>query len=194
MTTNTALLPIHHRPEKYKNVDYLEALKQKGIEIINPKENDRFMKVALPEGWKVNEHLSMLQSLEDEKGRAQAAIPINSSSPNPKDTYLYFLPRFTMSDSIVEGMPEEKKHLWKERYAYPFHYEVKDALNTVAFTSSTCQMSLAEEITKENLAKYEWEYGEAGENARKECHDWLDTNYPDWKNPLAYWEEPVISN
>lgn len=72
-----------------------------------------------------------------------------------------------------------------EKYSQPFHYEVFDHDKSVLFKSQTVQTDV--DYTKETHWDFFHHREQLEQQAKQECLDWLEAHYPDWLNPLSYW-------
>lgn len=73
-----------------------------------------------------------------------------------------------------------------EKYSQPFHFEVHDCDDSILFAS---------DIVKTDFEYSKGKHGEFFDNrdgkkefAANQCREWLDKNYPDWKDENAYWD------
>ena len=73
-----------------------------------------------------------------------------------------------------------------EEYAQPFHKDVEDCDGTILFTSDVVQTDFVWEEEKHDAF---WKNKTKKENhIQQQCENWLNEHYPDWRNPLAYWD------
>lgn len=130
------------------------------------KDDPIFIEATLPQGWKkVGTDHAMWSKLLDEKGRGRAMIFYKAAFYD-RSAHMSAKPRFSVST-----YDENRKR------GAPRIGTVSDADGSVRFTSEPFAES----------AKGPWEADDA---ARAACVAWLDANYPDYKNPLAYWDVP----
>jgi len=127
-----------------------------------------FVEVEFPKGWrkKPADH-SMWSELVDDKGRKRGAIFYKAAFYD-RSARVHLERRFGVTSDY--GKPMETIF-------------VSDACGLV---KQMCPpMDAAEWKDRETATKR----SDALDEARKHLSDWLDANYPDWKSPLAYWEE-----
>lgn len=138
----------------------LEQLEQMGIKF-GADVDDLFVTAQLPEGWKkqATDH-SMWSDVLDEKGRKRAAIFYNAHIGL---CLRYGVHGYESCDS--EGRPME--------YGKNSHLQtvVKDCGTTIHVVG----------------IREDRDY-QTGETHGAEGRAWLSAHFPDWKNPLAYWE------
>ena len=95
------------------------------------------------------------------------------------------------------GIKEVKKPIYKknpeyveltgyEKYSQPFHYEVYDCDGTILFKSDIVKVDF--EYSNNEHWKFFDHLDEVEKKAKGQCKEWLNTNYPDWENDLAYWD------
>lgn len=139
--------------------------------------DDIFVEAKLPDGWKKvpTEH-SMWSELLDDKGRIRAPIFYKAAFYDRK-AHLTLVPRFSYQVQPVSGWqdPNQLKHEW--------HGVVADC-GTIFWVT---QSRIAPQPDFSDAKKIDDWYKEKdalGNSARL----WLEKNYPDWKNPLAYWD------
>ena len=133
-----------------------------------------FTDVELPKGWKkqATDH-AMWNDLVDDKGRVRAKF--------------FYKAAFYDRDAFMSG-PEcrysIKRNMDGERNEWErmFRFQVLDGTNVLF------------EVTAERLQYKEFDRAKYNENEateqrlKQQCHDWLVEHYPDFKNPLAYWD------
>jgi len=131
--------------------------------------DDLFINVTLPEGWKLEptDH-SMWSHLVDGKGRQRAGIFYKAAFYD-RSADFNLMQRFNRGE-IFEG---------NEGYVEgAIKYYVSD-MDKFVYTTK--------EYTYEE--KYEGNYWDIGTTAQKDTDAWLEGHYPDWQNPMAYWED-----
>lgn len=144
-----------------------EKMEQMGV-VFGADADDLFVRVQLPEGWKKQAtENSMWSDLLDGKGRKRASIFYKAAFYD-RIAHISLCQRYSVNgyepcDS--EGTPAE--------YGKNSHMQtvVRDG-NTIIHVAGICE---------------ELDY-KTGEAHVKEARDWLTTHFPDWHNPLAYWE------
>ena len=74
-----------------------------------------------------------------------------------------------------------------EEYSEPFHGEVLDHDKTVLYRTKTVRTDFAHSDARHREF---FDHRRALEKQNEdECKAWLDRHYPDWENPLAYWDK-----
>lgn len=134
-----------------------------GIDVVeNSKEDDLFIDVKLPEGWKLEstDH-SMWNRLVDNKGRERATIFYKAAFYD-RDAFINFNHRYLVSSEYVEKEEGDKFH--------PKFYCVKD--------NTTNEILFQTEVTKE-YDNYD---------LRKKCEKWIKKHYPKYEDLNAYWD------
>lgn len=131
-------------------------------------DDDLFINCLLPAGWKKEPtgH-SMWSNLVDDKGRKRASIFYKAAFYD-RDAFIGITSRFNVqmafydSDgNTAEGRPA-----------------------TLGFIATDC----GEEVFCSGKMGYE-EHDEEKQNQLKQtCVDWLKERYPNWEDPLTYWE------
>jgi len=138
---------IHGRPSPQSEWEALGF-------IFREPEDDIFVNVKFPEGWKkvCSDH-AMHSDLVDAKGRKRAGIFYKAAFYD-RNAHVYFTGRYSV-DAYNDGI-----------------CAVRDG-NAVLHKIGDCPDGCGYEIKRAMT--------EAGEV-------WLNENYPDWKNPHAYWD------
>jgi len=85
--------------------------------------------------------------------------------------------------------PEYVHIPWHVTQELPFHYEVRDWDGTVLFASESRQtfVPYQEDDQDQKMAFFDNRTA-IEKQGKEECAQWLTENYPDWENPLAYWD------
>lgn len=152
-----------------RGINATEQYHKMGIQTLTTSKGDNlFIGVKLPKGWlkKATDH-SMWNELIDDKGRVRATI-FYKASYYDRDAFINFEYRYISTHEFVEKKEGDKFH--------PKFYCVKD------------------NSTKEILFKTEISHDYHDEALQKLCTDFLQTNFPDYKNLNAYWDEPKTCN
>lgn len=156
---NSAQLPVKHN-------DWQTPLAQPqyekmGIKVIGPSKGDTiFLDVELPEGWKKQRtDHSMWSNLIDDKGRERASIFYKGAFYD-RDAFVNFNTRYRITS------------------VYPENYKYGDRAYYIA---EDCGKEL---FRTEKSVSYEDD-----DIKRKECSDFLNENYPNWKDVNAYWND-----
>jgi hypothetical protein len=143
--------------------------------------DDLFVSVTLPAGWKVEPtgH-SMWNHLVDERGRERASIFYKAAFYD-RAAHMSPRPRFSISKFYCdsEGNPAYEG---ERRHFEPTHevYRVEDA-GVMVF-----RPALAPKWNGSHADHDAWKTAETAQYA--ECEAWLAERYPDWRDPLAYWD------
>ena len=129
-----------------------------------------FVEVQLPEGWKkvATDH-SMHSNLLDERGRKRGSIFYKAAFYDRRADW-FLERRFSRSVQPVGGYDQDYDNETTQR---------------------ECIVTDCDEVI--------WQSGAVGPSGNLKCYDidnvlsplgteWLEENYPDWKDPLAYWE------
>lgn len=126
-----------------------------------------FLACTLPPGWLIapTDH-AMWSRLLDDRGRLRATI-FFKAAPYDYHAHMETLRRFK---ATARGAGGGTGGLWEE----PIQGVALDGEEAI-FTTTPQKASV------EN-------YTETKDALRKEAETYLDTRYPDWRNPLAYWD------
>jgi hypothetical protein len=158
-----------------------EQIEQMGVVFGDPVD-DLFVNAQLPDGWqkKPTEH-SMWSDIVDDRGRRRAAIFYKAAFYD-RSAHISLERRFSCSAEPVCGYasPDYRKHEW--------HAVVCDCGKVIWQTPHKLEPEPEYHDDKENReALIVW--GGKRDELRKAATAWLDKNYPNWKDPLAYWDE-----
>jgi hypothetical protein len=142
-----------------------EQFEAMGIRYGDPLD-DLFVAVTLPDGWvlKPTDH-SMWNELVDNKGRKRASIFYKAAFYD-RSAHMSIETRFSAHREPSCGWDsEDYRHGWEDWIAV-----VRD-----------CGIKLwHSEIMKDEQG--------VDDVLRQQAQAWLDEHYPDWRNPLAYWD------
>jgi hypothetical protein len=168
---------------KGPNVDNpKKVLESWGIKVGEPKSGDEiFTECELPEGWKLkpSDH-SMWNYLFDEHGRKRASMFYKAACYD-RSTHIDLNSRFTIhryygeddeNFSMCQVFDNDKVVYESGRYAYPSTYDNREDLNKLD-DSARRRIILHHEETQ----KQAWE----------ECENWLEENWPLWRDEKEYW-------
>jgi hypothetical protein len=141
------------------------ALKRSGVKFLGPIEgDDLFERVTLPEGWAVAEtEITTVYELLDEYEKPRAIIHY-SSNYYKRSAWLIVTCRF--------GIVADDEH------------ELEGNAVRMCVTDYG-EVTFESDVHTFNVDSTE-QFEAANESAINECREWLDENYHDWKNPLAY--------
>jgi hypothetical protein len=152
---------------RYSDFDTKAILEAAGVKFLGPVEgDDMFQYVEFPQGWKkvVTDH-SMWSKLVDDKGRVRASIFYKAA---------FYDRRAHMGLDRRYSVSEDYDRQKKEGVAIA---HVKD-IDNVIFSTEPVQLP----------AERNEKYYEITDAATQKAAEWLDAQYPDWKNPGAYWD------
>lgn len=138
--------------------------------------DDLFIQAELPEGWqkKATDH-SMWSKLFDSQGRERAMIFYKAAFYDRK-AHMSLTNRYTCGTRPVGGWDAPRPHA-SEGY-------VTDAGVDIHVTAPTEPEPAFDRENREP-----WDKWSAAQDARRaEAKAWLDEHYPDFQNPLAYWD------
>lgn len=156
------------------NFCFREQLMRMGIAFGEPVD-DLFISVQLPSGWtkKATSH-SMWSELLDEKGRKRASVFYKAAFYD-RDAFVDLVRRFSCGCEPVGGWE-------KSTNRSKWHGFVRDCGETVWQTDET--LGPQPEEKEQYLA-----WSDSRQVLAGKAEDWLNENWPDWKDPLAYWDE-----
>lgn len=138
--------------------------------------DDLFVNVELPEGWsKISTDHAMWSKLVDDRGRERASIFYKAAFYD-RDAHINITRRFSARWEPVGGYSGES-------YQKPdaWYGVVKDCGKIVWQTDETVD---AEPEEREQYLVW----GDSRQELAEQARNWLDENYPDWQDPLAYWD------
>lgn len=167
---NSAKLP---RDGAVQNRKQLEAL---GI-VFGKDVDDLFVGVTLPQGWRIapTEH-SMWSDLLDVQGRKRAGVFYKAAFYDRR-AHMHLNRRYSYGTRPVGGWEQERGQRAFEGY-------VSDFTGDLFVTSPTVM-----EPKFDREARELWDAWAKDKDAKSdEAEQWLVAHFPDWKNPLAYWE------
>lgn len=182
-------LPIEGT-EPGKNREMFEKL---GFVFGNPTDGI-FVQAKFPAGWRkqATSH-SMWSNLLDDKGRKRGMIFYKAAFYD-RSAHISLNVRFTRNRIMLDAKREEIFDRSTGEYANGKHgaqnvfdhFVVTDnATNEIAFDGEI--VSRPDWSNRPEAEKIQAQADAAGEK----CEQWLKQNYPDWKSPLAYWDEPA---
>lgn len=131
--------------------------------------DDLFVRAALPEGWekRASPQSPLWSEIVDGQGRKRFSV-------------FYRADYYDRSAAMTPTT----------RYTCEVLY-VNDTGIEVHFDSATAKMAIVEDAAGSRL--YETmpirigAFNNISSVLREECEQWLHENYPDWRNPFAYW-------
>jgi hypothetical protein len=145
--------------------------------------DDLFVCVSLPNGWhKQPTTHSMWSELVDDQGRTRCSIFYKAAFYD-RDAFITIKHRYSCSVSPISGY--DNPDYYEDRW----HCTVADWDGTILWTSEELEPmpphpSRGDEDARQTFL--DW-YNRKGD-LRKLGESWLGEHYPDWRDPLAYWE------
>ena len=135
-----------------------------GIKFLKPFD-DIFVNVILPTGWKKvpTEH-DMWSDLVDDKGRKRASIFYKAAFYD-RSSHMGLTRRFSIATN------------WEIYDKNEFQVFVKDC-DKIVYTTPKVKFP----------KKYDDEYNRIEKEQKTDVINWLIKNYPNWEDPLAYWD------
>ncbi len=168
------LIAMDRLPAMIEPAGAREAFERMGIVFLEPVVgNPLFVHAQLPAGWrKVASNDAMLSLLVDDRGRERARIFYKASHHDPKAS-LILTARYGIHESCfkMECLDEA------EFMAYVTDGGVVTDGRTTIFTTDVV------ELVGDRRATFR-----ATRAVLKEAEAWLDTHYPNWRDPFAYWD------
>ena len=146
-----------------------EQLEKMGIKF-GDDVDDIFVTAYLPDGWKkqATDH-SMWSDLLDDKGRVRASIFYKAAfydrSAHISLNRYYYIDDYIWCDANGADVADREKQT-----------HMKTAI-----------MNYDKEVIHIVGVREKCDYDEQDNHVRTAC-EWIETNYPDWHNPLAYWD------
>ena len=150
-----------------------------GIEYGEPVD-DLFVSVKLPDGWqKVAADHSMYSDLVDAKGRKRASIFYKAAFYDRRAD-MSLVRRYTYGYEPVGGYTEDGSSQSSSVYGY-----VKDLATDEVIWCTAQALERPDDSAprEEHLAFYD-----AKDALVASAKDWLNDQFPDWEDPLAYWD------
>ena len=127
--------------------------------------DDIFVNVEMPAGWKkVPTDHDMWSDLVDDRGRKRASIFYKAAFYD-RSSHMSLVRRFTTSRN------------WDAFDKMQIQYFVKDG-DAIAYATAAVKFE----------EKYSKEYDKIEKELSSEVRTWLQKNYPDYENAMAYWD------
>ncbi len=123
-------------------------------------DDDLFFSCQPPPGWTKSVE-GYFTTIKDNSGRKRIS-QFSKIAYGDTEAFLSLCPMFTISQATVENGYLVCKILKNDQFVNSF---------------SSREYDRTDPWSRENLRV----------KLDNECKDWLDTNFPEWKNPLAYW-------
>lgn len=164
--------------------------KKLGIKVFDDKNGDNlFVRVQLPKGWKIiaTEH-SMWSNLQDDNGRIRAKIFYKAAFYD-RSSHISFTRRYRFEViTYLENEGDSKcgDDFYDKKSRTPIYGKVIDA-DSDEIIFETTHDCFAMEHKDGNHEEWWKGYGQHEKAKRIQCINFLDTNYPDWKDIFAYW-------
>ena len=158
-----------------------EQIEAMGIVYGDPVD-DLFVEVTLPDGWhKQPTGHSMWSYLLDDQGRKRASIFYKAAFYDRR-AFIDISRRYSCSTVPVLGYddPDYRAGEW--------HCTVTDHDDAILWTSKTVGPEPPYSHGGDEKSRSKWLAWVESKNALALTgREWLDENYPDWQDPLAYW-------
>ena len=167
-----------------------EQLEAIGIEF-GEDVDDLFVQVTLPSGWiKTATDHSMHSELRDEKGRIRAGIFYKAAFYDRRaDIHLW--PRFTCGVEPVEGWKQDTCDYHESEW----HGVARDRDRGEIIWSTAHLLEPEPECPpydashKNDPIREVWlTWIDRKDDLHRKAREWLDEQYPKWRDPLAYWD------
>lgn len=144
-----------------------------GIEFGPFAKGDLTRQARLPDNWRLVRSSKNSQLIVDDNGGKRAELIIDGS----RKANLHIIPRFTVGidKKIVDANVRARFCVWDQR---------KAGDDKVIFEVSYPVPNAARNRHDHNRAVKHF-------TDRQECKKWLDEHYPNWENPLEYWDEEI---
>lgn len=178
--SNETTLPAGmHKDDQY-GYDTKVVLEKAGVKFLGPVEGDPVLqRVELPAGWKkAPSYYSLLTMLVDDKGRERARVFFKDASYDRHGS-VNLESRYGVSD-LSNWSPDLLR-----RGEGSYRLQVVDGC-------AVRGPSKSEHLLHEVEVPYSEDRKErfrARARAMQEAYAWLDEHFPQWKDPLAYWDE-----
>lgn len=169
-TTHYPTSSIDKAKETYKKLGFFipEILPAEYEEAIS---DQVFIIALLPDNWKKHptSHTN-ISCVKDEKNRTRIRIYLKNTRID-RFAHSIILSRYTIEDKLELGDPITD---------HKIKYQVIDRSNdNVIFETSTASQSSAEDFIQFVNNNYV---------LKMDTHKWMDENFPEWKDPFAYWD------
>lgn len=156
------------------NVGYREELKQMGI-VFGDYADDMFIYATLPEGWKkeATDH-SMWSKLFDDQGRERASIFYKAAFYD-RSAFITVSRRFNYSCVPVGG--------WEN-----VNHRTEEWTGVVLDSEKVIWRTEPIEPQPSSVDGGLLDWYKKKDDLANQAKAWLDENYSDWENRLAYWD------
>jgi len=161
-----------------------ETYAELGIKVLS-EYDDLFFNVELPAGWtlKPSDH-SMWSYLYDEKNRKRLSVFYKGAFYD-RNAHAGVVSRFQYrtigaDDSLAKTKYEYKT--WEDTMSLPVFGAV---FMDEKMIWSTEEKAIDPETKDRGVV---WSYDSLKTKLLKECHNWLNTNYPKWEDAKAQWD------
>lgn len=124
-------------------------------------DDDVLYQATLPEGWILKSDGGYWTTLIDEKGR-------NRGSYFYKGAFYDRSGHMSLSQRFQATYDSADPEHWKA----PFTVSAKDADGTIIFTAGQCEDAFSQDC----------------DDLMSKAEEYLNTNYPEWKDPTKYWD------
>jgi hypothetical protein len=170
----SATLPVDGLEWRFNRGDRYEVSPKQYLESIGfvfGEIDDIFIDVQLPEGWKIkpSEH-SMWSYMEDANGNERAGIFYKAAFYD-RSAHFDLTNRYHISE-VYEGYESFVPNTIK-------HHVFDKATSSEVYVTPPYNF----------VERYDDDYWKARDNSENDARAWIDENYPDYRNPMAYWDE-----
>jgi hypothetical protein len=165
----------------YEKLGFTFIAGSKGEALKHTKGDHLFIDVILPEGWKkqATDH-DMWSMVYDQHGRKRLSVFYKAASYDRR-AEVSVERRFSHGyDNVYPEGTDWRDHSYDQRKKLPIYGFIKDGENIIFKTVEI------EPATEENSYKVQRDMEAIAIN-------WLQSNFPYWQDPFAYWDEPQKS-
>ena len=142
--------------------------------------SDLFARVQLPDGWRKERTRNVLwSSLLDDEGRTRASIFYKAAFYN-NQAFIRLCHRYNISSRPIVNGSEDCQEIGWESVAIDWDGSVLWQSEPMRAEPERCNMAAWSDWYQDQK-KLLWQ-----------AEAWLDEHKSDWRNPMAYWDEPCI--
>jgi hypothetical protein len=142
-----------------------------GVEFASFADGDTMRRARLPENWKIERVNKISKVIIDDTGAKRAELVIEGV----RRVTLHILPRYSIGidKSIVDANVRARFCVWDQKKPSEDKaiFEVSYPVPNVMRNRNAHERTIKHHADKE------------------ECRKWLNAHYPEWENPVAYWDE-----
>jgi len=144
-----------------------------GIEFAPFAKGQRTRGARLPEGWTIEKINKMARFIVDDTGAKRAKLVIDGA----RKAVVHLMPRFSagLDTTIVDANVRARFCVWDQK---------KPGDDKVVFEVS---------YPVPNKARNKHAYNRSVKlhSSKEDCKKWLNQRYPNWEDPVAYWDEEL---